>query len=335
MSSRTTRRSARRAAVVDSDDELSTASITQIHNDGEDEIQDDTSRISQTKTRRARSSVAPAAAPSAAQGRGRPKKTSTPGPEAENEESADDLAAADLTMRMDATSITDSTPDDTALKQEEDDDVTQLPDTSAHSNVPKIRRSSASARSSIASKADVVPPTPQSSARPPPATPMQATPLTDITSLGVNTQVRDDPQTTIRGPKFNNSIMDKPLDIMLKSRTTTIPFVEETAPKSRTVLSYLILENFKSYAGRQEVGPFHASFTSVVGPNGSGKSNVIDSLLFVFGFRASKMRQGKISALIHNSADFPNLNYCEVAVHFKEVMDKVSGSLRMLCNAPY
>jgi chromosome segregation ATPase len=32
----------------------------------------------------------------------------------------------------------------------------------------------------------------------------------------------------------------------------------------------------------------------------------------VFGFRASKMRQGKISALIHNSAQYPNLAYCEV-----------------------
>lgn len=91
------------------------------------------------------------------------------------------------------------------------------------------------------------------------------------------------------------------------------------------VITYLILQNFKSYAGRQEVGPFHASFSSVVGPNGSGKSNVIDSLLFVFGFRASKMRQGKISALIHNSAAFPDLDHCEVAVHFQEVMDRPTG----------
>lgn len=43
------------------------------------------------------------------------------------------------------------------------------------------------------------------------------------------------------------------------------------------------------------------SFSSIVGPNGSGKSNTIDALLFVFGYRASKMRQGKLSELIHNS----------------------------------
>jgi structural maintenance of chromosome 4 len=30
--------------------------------------------------------------------------------------------------------------------------------------------------------------------------------------------------------------------------------------------------------------------TSVVGPNGSGKSNLIESLLFVFGKKASWMR---------------------------------------------
>jgi structural maintenance of chromosome 4 len=123
-----------------------------------------------------------------------------------------------------------------------------------------------------------------------------------------------------------DTVLEKPMDIVLKSRSMAAPVVEETGPKARLVITYLILTNFKSYAGRQEVGPFHASFSSVVGPNGSGKSNVIDSLLFVFGFRASKMRQGKISALIHNSAAFPDLDHCEVAVHFQEVMDRVRDS---------
>lgn len=120
-----------------------------------------------------------------------------------------------------------------------------------------------------------------------------------------------------------DTIMEKPMDIMLKARTMPVPIIEDTTPKPRIVLTHLILNNFKSYAGRQEVGPFHASFSSVVGPNGSGKSNVIDSLLFVFGFRASKMRQGKISALIHSSAEHSNLEFCEVAVHFQEVLDQV------------
>ncbi|RFU78232.1 structural maintenance-chromosome 4 [Trichoderma arundinaceum] len=150
----------------------------------------------------------------------------------------------------------------------------------------------------------------------PPTSQTHGSPLAEITS-NINA-VNIKPPETVKTIKFMDTIMEKPMDIVLKSRTMTIPIVEDTTPKPRIVITHLILNNFKSYAGRQEVGPFHASFSSVVGPNGSGKSNVIDSLLFVFGFRASKMRQGKISALIHNSAQYPNLEFCEVAVHFQE-----------------
>lgn len=37
------------------------------------------------------------------------------------------------------------------------------------------------------------------------------------------------------------------------------------------------------------------------------------------------MRQGKLSALIHNSGAYPNLDYCEVEVHFKEIIDLPDG----------
>ncbi|KAI9090525.1 RecF/RecN/SMC [Phlyctochytrium arcticum] len=94
---------------------------------------------------------------------------------------------------------------------------------------------------------------------------------------------------------------------------------EEARP--RLVMCKLVLRNFKSYAGVVEVGPFHKSFTSVVGPNGSGKSNVIDALLFVFGFKAKKMRQGKLSELIHNSTNHQDLRSCSVEVHFQEIVD--------------
>lgn len=89
----------------------------------------------------------------------------------------------------------------------------------------------------------------------------------------------------------------------------------------RLVIRQLILTNFKSYAGKQVIGPFNSSFSAVVGPNGSGKSNVIDSLLFVFGFRASKMRQSKLSELIHNSAEGEKLDYCQVDIYFHNVLD--------------
>ena len=123
------------------------------------------------------------------------------------------------------------------------------------------------------------------------------------------------------------TVLERPVDVVLRTRSLGINKAEQQEVlKPRIVIRHLVLLNFKSYAGRQEVGPFHSSFSSVVGPNGSGKSNVIDSLLFVFGFRASKMRQGKISALIHNSARYPNLDFCEVEVHFEEVLDLPDGT---------
>ncbi|PWN40286.1 RecF/RecN/SMC protein [Ceraceosorus guamensis] len=93
------------------------------------------------------------------------------------------------------------------------------------------------------------------------------------------------------------------------------------APKTRLTIHKMVLKDFKSYAGTQVIGPFHKSFSAVVGPNGSGKSNVIDALLFVFGWRANKMRQGKLSELIHLSAGRENLPSCTVEVWFREIVD--------------
>lgn len=167
-------------------------------------------------------------------------------------------------------------------------------------------------------------PTPKLSATPEPSQ-LHGIPLADITNATINEKAPlIDSQKVIEVVRPMDLVLEKPMDIVVRSRALAVPAATEpTSPRARTVIKCLVLMNFKSYAGRQEVGPFHASFSSVVGPNGSGKSNVIDSLLFVFGFRASKMRQGKISALIHNSAAFPNLDFCEVEVHFEEVMDLV------------
>ena len=169
-------------------------------------------------------------------------------------------------------------------------------------------------------------PTPEPSTSPEPRQ-RESTPLADITSRAIN---RSPPPVAIKKetPKIPSIdvVLEKPADIIIKSRSQAIPAVEEaTGPRPRMVIRQLVMTNFKSYAGRQVVGPFHVSFSSVVGPNGSGKSNVIDSLLFVFGFRASKMRQGKISALIHNSAQHQDLEFCEVEVHFQEILDLPGG----------
>ena len=194
---------------------------------------------------------------------------------------------------------------------------------------PRKRKSAAptkGARSSVALDAVSLLPTPKPSTSPEPSQ-LHGAPLADITdSLNEQAPTPRD-QKDFVAIKALDTILEKPMDIVVRSRALAVPQQPENAgPKPRTVIQYLVLKNFKSYAGRQEVGPFHASFSSVVGPNGSGKSNVIDSLLFVFGFRASKMRQGKISALIHNSAAFPDLDHCEVEVHFQEVMDLVRSN---------
>lgn len=89
------------------------------------------------------------------------------------------------------------------------------------------------------------------------------------------------------------------------------------------MIQEIILENFKSYAGKQVIGPFHKRFTSVVGPNGSGKSNLIESLLFVFGKKASWMRLNKLYELIHSSAKHQNIKKASVEVKFQEILDTV------------
>jgi structural maintenance of chromosome 4 len=94
-----------------------------------------------------------------------------------------------------------------------------------------------------------------------------------------------------------------------------------TPDQPRLMISKIVCTNFKSYAGVKELGPFHKCFTSIVGPNGSGKSNVIDSMLFVFGYRARKIRSKKISVLIHNSDKHRDLQSCTVAVHFQHIVD--------------
>ena len=200
---------------------------------------------------------------------------------------------------------------------------------------PRKRTSAAPSKKSRVS-VSIDPPTslltPQPSATPE-ISQLHGTPLGDITDATINEQpALMKFEKDLAQVKPLETLLEKPMDIVVRSRALGVPPVQEsTGPKPRTVIKYLVLTNFKSYAGRQEVGPFHASFSSVVGPNGSGKSNVIDSLLFVFGFRASKMRQGKISALIHNSAAFPNLDFCEVEVHFEEVFDIVCGSIIPVC----
>ncbi|CAI7721045.1 structural maintenance of chromosomes protein 4, putative [Plasmodium vivax] len=90
---------------------------------------------------------------------------------------------------------------------------------------------------------------------------------------------------------------------------------------SRIIIDRLVLENFKSYSGVKVIGPFYKKFSCIVGPNGSGKSNIIDAMLFVFGRRAKKIRQNKLSDLIHSSKHSMHNEYTKVSIRFRVVSD--------------
>ncbi|KRY76371.1 Structural maintenance of chromosomes protein 4 [Trichinella pseudospiralis] len=103
----------------------------------------------------------------------------------------------------------------------------------------------------------------------------------------------------------------------------------------RLMIKEIWIENFKSYAGRHVIGPFHKSFTAIVGPNGSGKSNVIDSLLFVFGYRAQRIRSKKISVLIHNTTEHGHMRFCKVEVHFCLIVDRPDGGYDVVAGSEF
>ncbi|CAJ0586332.1 unnamed protein product, partial [Mesorhabditis spiculigera] len=103
------------------------------------------------------------------------------------------------------------------------------------------------------------------------------------------------------------------------------PDCNADAKKGRLVIQRIDVENFKSYRDKTTIGPFHTNYTSIIGPNGSGKSNVIDALLFVFGFKASRIRTKNVGVLIHNSAGHDNLTFCSVEIFFTKVIDKENG----------
>ncbi|KAK1757264.1 putative nuclear condensin complex subunit smc4 protein [Echria macrotheca] len=312
MSTRPTRRAAaaRRTAIVESSDE-EMADVTQKPADDDDE--EDFAPPPPANTRRA------------AQGR---RKTTTEVP----------TTPPKKRPGRPRKSVAPATSASVEPSEVFDPDQTAGPaDQEAQETVKKPsprKRKSVAPRASKASTSELPPPLPTPKAsQSPESSRVDDSALSDITNTTINDQRRPGDETLLAATKpikAMDTILEKPMDIMLKTRTLNVPMIEDTGPKPRIVITHLILTNFKSYAGRQEVGPFHASFSSVVGPNGSGKSNVIDSLLFVFGFRASKMRQGKISALIHNSAQYPDLEYCEVAVHFQEVIDVPGGAPQVI-----
>ncbi|XP_071377221.1 structural maintenance of chromosomes protein 4 isoform X1 [Centroberyx affinis] len=103
----------------------------------------------------------------------------------------------------------------------------------------------------------------------------------------------------------------------------------------RLMITHLVNRNFKSYAGEQILGPFHKRFSCIIGPNGSGKSNVIDSMLFVFGYRAQKIRSKKLCVLIHSSDKHKDVQSCTVEVHFQKIIDKEGDDYEVIPNSKF
>ncbi|XP_065321406.1 structural maintenance of chromosomes protein 4-like [Gordionus sp. m RMFG-2023] len=116
-----------------------------------------------------------------------------------------------------------------------------------------------------------------------------------------------------------NSNLLKSLGIQIPDSLSKVANYDPLGPK--LLIHQIENENFKSYYGKQILGPFHKNYTAIIGPNGSGKSNVIDSMLFVFGFRAAKIRSKKVSVLIHNSSKHSNINSCTVKVFFRKIVE--------------
>ncbi|XP_071608868.1 structural maintenance of chromosomes protein 4 isoform X1 [Heliangelus exortis] len=103
----------------------------------------------------------------------------------------------------------------------------------------------------------------------------------------------------------------------------------------RLMITHIVNQNFKSYAGKRTLGPFHKRFSCIIGPNGSGKSNVIDSMLFVFGYRAQKIRSKKLSVLIHYSDEHTDIQSCTVEVHFQKIIDKEGDDYEVIPNSNF
>ncbi|XP_077468486.1 structural maintenance of chromosomes protein 4 [Stigmatopora argus] len=132
------------------------------------------------------------------------------------------------------------------------------------------------------------------------------------------------------------AVDSRPLEEILGSIPAPPPPAMTNEPGApRLMITHLVNRNFKSYAGDQILGPFHKRFSCIIGPNGSGKSNVIDSMLFVFGYRAQKIRSKKLSVLIHSSDQHKDVQSCTVEVHFQKIIDKEGDDYEVIPNSKF
>uniref|UniRef100_A0A3Q1BT42 Structural maintenance of chromosomes protein n=1 Tax=Amphiprion ocellaris TaxID=80972 RepID=A0A3Q1BT42_AMPOC len=160
---------------------------------------------------------------------------------------------------------------------------------------------------------------------------------------GKGSQPRDDSEDELDvPPQETNSngqeeaVDNRSLEQILGSIPPPPPPAMTNEPGApRLMITHLVNRNFKSYAGEEILGPFHKRFSCIIGPNGSGKSNVIDSMLFVFGYRAQKIRSKKLSVLIHSSDKHKDVQSCTVEVHFQKIIDKEGDDYEVIPNSKF
>ncbi|XP_048121194.1 structural maintenance of chromosomes protein 4 [Alosa alosa] len=159
----------------------------------------------------------------------------------------------------------------------------------------------------------------------------------DLPPQEVNSNGQEPPLTNDAVPgEPAEAVDDRSLEEILGSIPPPPPPAMTNEPGApRLMITHIVNRNFKSYAGEQILGPFHKRFSCIIGPNGSGKSNVIDSMLFVFGYRAQKIRSKKLSVLIHSSDKLKDVQSCTVEVHFQKIIDKEGDDFEVIPNSKF
>lgn len=92
-------------------------------------------------------------------------------------------------------------------------------------------------------------------------------------------------------------------------------------------LKKIIVQNFKSFEGRKEIGDF-LNFSAIIGPNGSGKSNILDAICFGLGMKPNSLRSNNLKELIYKNEnenerkDKKDLKPCFVEIRFERLNKK-------------
>ena len=71
-------------------------------------------------------------------------------------------------------------------------------------------------------------------------------------------------------------------------------------------IKHIVIDGFKSYAQRTEIGPFDPQFNAITGLNGSGKSNILDAICFLLGI--SNLSQARLCTHIRGTILYDNAN---------------------------